>query len=83
MKIICLGFWGYFRRRIHQYEAFLALMTTINTAYSLNTNLSLPLLLSFPVLRIIRLVKLSPTLENFVYKVKDAASALSAYFDLV
>nr|CAB3264197.1 sodium leak channel non-selective protein [Phallusia mammillata] len=70
MKVMCLGFKGYIKRNIYRYEAFLALVTTINTAYSF------PALRSFPVLRIIRLVKLSPTLENFVYKIFGPAKKI-------
>ena len=64
VKIICFGPKGYFRSSINKYEAFLALMTTFNTIYSVHAALR-----SFPVFRIIRLVKLSPTLESFLYKV--------------
>ncbi|XP_076808944.1 sodium leak channel NALCN-like isoform X2 [Clavelina lepadiformis] len=70
MKIICLGIPGYFKRNINKYEVFLALMTTINTAYSF------PALRSIPVFRVIRLVKLSPTLENFVYKIFGPAKKI-------
>lgn len=64
MKICCMGLRGYFMRSTYRYEAFLALVTTINTIQSV------ALLRSVSVLRIIRLVKLSPTLEGFVYKVQ-------------
>uniref|UniRef100_H2ZGK0 Ion transport domain-containing protein n=1 Tax=Ciona savignyi TaxID=51511 RepID=H2ZGK0_CIOSA len=63
IKVITLGPRGYIKRNIYKYEAFLALVTTFNTACSYDV------LRSFPVLRIIRLVKLSPTLENFLFKI--------------
>nr|XP_009858187.2 sodium leak channel non-selective protein [Ciona intestinalis] len=70
IKVITLGPRGYFKRNIYKYEAFLALVTTFNTACSYDV------IRSVPVLRIIRLVKLSPTLENFLYKIFGPAKKI-------
>nr|XP_039260022.1 sodium leak channel non-selective protein-like isoform X1 [Styela clava] len=72
MKICCMGIVGYIMTSTCRYEAFLALGTTVNTIFNF------PFLNSFPVLRIIRLVKLSPTLEGFVYKILGPAKKIGA-----
>ena len=66
MKLLCFGVNEYFKRNMLKYELFLACATTVGTAFTDDIQLR-----SVPVLRIIRLIKLSPTLENFVYKVGD------------
>uniref|UniRef100_T1INA8 Ion transport domain-containing protein n=1 Tax=Strigamia maritima TaxID=126957 RepID=T1INA8_STRMM len=64
-KIWCLGFQNYFKRSLHKMELFLAVGTT--------AHLIPPLYLSaftyFQVLRVVRLIKASPMLEDFVYKI--------------
>lgn len=64
-KVFCLGFRGYFKHSIHKFELLLAIGTTIHI---------LPIFyLSgftyFQVLRVVRLIKASPILEGFVYKI--------------
>ncbi|XP_048514061.1 sodium leak channel NALCN isoform X5 [Athalia rosae] len=64
-KIWCLGFRGYYKHSIHKFELLLAVGTTLHV---------IPLFyLSgftyFQVLRVFRLIKASPMLEDFVYKI--------------
>ncbi|XP_014674294.1 PREDICTED: sodium leak channel non-selective protein-like [Priapulus caudatus] len=64
-KIWCLGFKGYFRRSLHKFELLLAISTTFHVLPSLyHTQLTY-----FQVLRVVRLIKASPMLEEFVYKI--------------
>ncbi|XP_077983388.1 sodium leak channel NALCN-like [Glandiceps talaboti] len=64
-KIWCLGFHGYIRRSLHKYELLLAVGTSLHIIPGLyHTELTY-----FQVLRCTRLIKGSPTLEDFVYKV--------------
>lgn len=65
LKIWCLGFRGYYKRSIHKYELFLAIGNTIHII----PGLYFSELAFFQVLRIVRLIKASPLLEDFVYKV--------------
>ncbi|KAG8230126.1 hypothetical protein J437_LFUL010618, partial [Ladona fulva] len=64
-KIWCLGFRGYFRQSIHKFELLLAIGTTLHIIPALY----LSGLTYFQVLRIVRLIKASPMLEDFVYKI--------------
>ncbi|XP_063985315.1 sodium leak channel NALCN isoform X1 [Diachasmimorpha longicaudata] len=64
-KIWCLGFRSYYKHSIHKFELLLAIGTTIHilpfcymTAFTY-----------FQVLRVVRLIKASPMLEGFVYKI--------------
>ncbi|XP_032668813.1 sodium leak channel non-selective protein-like [Odontomachus brunneus] len=64
-KIWCLGFRSYFKHSIHKFELLLAVGTTIHI---------LPFcylsgFTYFQVLRVVRLIKASPMLEDFVYKI--------------
>lgn len=64
-KIFCLGWRGYYKHSIHKFELLLAIGTTIHVTP--------PFYLSaftyFQVLRVVRLIKASPILEGFVYKI--------------
>ncbi|XP_022255222.1 sodium leak channel non-selective protein-like [Limulus polyphemus] len=64
-KIWCLGFQGYYRRSLHKFEFLLAIGTTLHIMPSL----FMSELAYFQVLRIVRLIKASPMLEDFVYKI--------------
>lgn len=63
-KIACLGFSCYLTRTSHRFELFLAIGCTIHIIPSL----FMTELADFPVLRVIRLIKASPVLEDFAYK---------------
>lgn len=64
-KIYCLGWKGYFKHSIHKFELLLA----IGTSLHLIPGLYLSVFTYFQVLRIVRLIKASPILEGFVYKI--------------
>ncbi|XP_063242181.1 sodium leak channel NALCN isoform X2 [Bacillus rossius redtenbacheri] len=64
-KIWCLGFRGYYKHSIHKFELLLAVGTTLHIFPALY----LSGLTYFQVLRIVRLIKASPILEDFVYKI--------------
>lgn len=64
-KIWCLGFCGYYRHSIHKFELLLAIGTTLHIIPALY----LSGLTYFQVLRVVRLIKASPMLEDFVYKI--------------
>lgn len=63
-KIACLGFHCYWIRTSHRFEFFLALGCTIHIIPSF----FMTELADFQVLRVIRLIKASPVLEDFAYK---------------
>lgn len=66
LKVWCYGYRSYIRRSLHKLELLLALGSTIHiipVCY-----MSAPLVY-FQVLRIVRLIKASPVLEDFVYKI--------------
>lgn len=64
-KVFCLGFKGYIHRSIHKFEFILALGTTLRLVPSLyQTEFTY-----FQVVRIVRLIKSSPLLEDFTNKV--------------
>ncbi|EGI66812.1 Sodium leak channel non-selective protein [Acromyrmex echinatior] len=64
-KIWCLGFRSYFKHSIHKFELLLAIGTTLHII----PFLYLSGFTFFQVLRIVRLIKASPMLEDFVYKI--------------
>nr|CAD7262605.1 unnamed protein product [Timema shepardi] len=64
-KIWCLGFRGYYKHSIHKFELLLAIGTTLHIL----PTLYLSGLTYFQVLRVMRLIKASPMLEDFVYKI--------------
>ncbi|KAJ9587593.1 hypothetical protein L9F63_018975, partial [Diploptera punctata] len=64
-KIWCLGFRGYYKHSIHKFELLLAIGTTLHII----PTLYLSGLTYFQVLRVVRLIKASPMLEDFVYKI--------------
>ena len=68
-KIFCLSFNGYIKRTIHKMELLLAVTSTIHVLPIPGMFLSFPFSF-FMVLRILRLIKASPMLEAFVYKVR-------------
>ena len=64
-KIFCLGLKSYIKRSIYKFEFILAMGTTLRLVPQLyQTELTY-----FQVLRIVRLIKSSPLLENFVNKI--------------
>ncbi|XP_022100553.1 sodium leak channel non-selective protein-like isoform X1 [Acanthaster planci] len=64
-KIWCLGFFGYIKRSLHKFELCLALGTTLHLFDKLyHTQFTY-----FQVVRCVRLIKLSPTLEDFSRKI--------------
>ncbi|XP_062711996.1 sodium leak channel NALCN isoform X2 [Aedes albopictus] len=64
-KIYCLGWRGYFKHSIHKFELLLA----IGTSLHIIPGLYLSGFTYFQVLRVVRLIKASPMLEGFVYKI--------------
>ncbi|XP_076258315.1 sodium leak channel non-selective protein na isoform X4 [Rhynchophorus ferrugineus] len=65
LKIWCLGWRGYWKHSIHKFELLCALGTTIHVipgCYMTGFTF-------FQVLRVVRLIKASPLLEDFVYKI--------------
>ncbi|KAI5754978.1 hypothetical protein M8J77_013101 [Diaphorina citri] len=64
-KIWCLGFNGYIQHSYHKFELMLCAMTTLHII----PQLYLSPLTYFQVLRVVRLIKASPMLEDFVYKI--------------
>lgn len=64
-KIYCLGWRGYYKHSIHKFELLLA----IGTSLHIIPGLYLSGLTFFQVLRVVRLIKASPMLEGFVYKI--------------
>ncbi|XP_061707106.1 sodium leak channel NALCN isoform X1 [Cydia pomonella] len=65
IKIWCLGWKGYFKHSVHKFELLLAIGTTIHII----PQLYMSGFTYFQVLRIVRLIKASPLLEGFVYKI--------------
>ncbi|XP_028179224.1 sodium leak channel non-selective protein [Ostrinia furnacalis] len=65
IKIWCLGLKGYFKHSVHKFELLLAIGTTIHII----PQLYMSVFTYFQVLRIVRLIKASPLLEGFVYKI--------------
>ncbi|KAK7489326.1 hypothetical protein BaRGS_00019434, partial [Batillaria attramentaria] len=64
-KIWCLGLKGYMRRSLHVFEMVLCVGTTLH----LVPRLYRTLLTYFQVMRLMRLIKASPMLEGFCYKI--------------
>lgn len=64
-KIYCLGWRGYYKHSIHKFELILVIGTTLHII----PGLYLSGFTYFQVLRIVRLIKASPMLEGFVYKI--------------
>ncbi|XP_063967111.1 sodium leak channel NALCN-like isoform X1 [Lytechinus pictus] len=66
-KVWCLGFRGYFKRSLHKFELCLAIGNSIRIMYP--DRLYSSQLAYFQVMRCFRLIKLSPTLEDFSRKI--------------
>ncbi|XP_026812191.1 sodium leak channel non-selective protein [Rhopalosiphum maidis] len=64
-KMVLLGFKEYFKHSYHKFELMLAVGTTLH----IFPQFYLSGLTYFQVLRIVRLIKASPMLEDFVYKI--------------
>nr|CAH7755460.1 unnamed protein product [Callosobruchus chinensis] len=64
-KIWCLGWRGYWKHSIHKFELLLAIGTTIHII----PGFYMTGFTYFQVLRVVRLIKASPLLEDFVYKI--------------
>ncbi|KAJ3664869.1 hypothetical protein Zmor_000408 [Zophobas morio] len=64
-KIWCLGWRGYWKHSIHKFELLLVVGTTIHIL----PGLYMSVFTYFQVLRVVRLIKASPLLEDFVYKI--------------
>uniref|UniRef100_A0A182QL89 Sodium leak channel NALCN n=1 Tax=Anopheles farauti TaxID=69004 RepID=A0A182QL89_9DIPT len=64
-KIYCLGWRSYFKHSIHKFELLLAIGTTLHVIPALYMSG----FTYFQVLRVVRLIKASPMLEGFVYKI--------------
>ncbi|XP_057708346.1 sodium leak channel non-selective protein isoform X2 [Corythoichthys intestinalis] len=65
LKIWCLGFTGYFSSSLHKFELLLVVGTTLH----IYPDLYHSQFTYFQVLRVVRLIKISPALEDFVYKI--------------
>ncbi|KAG5889289.1 hypothetical protein JTB14_007050 [Gonioctena quinquepunctata] len=64
-KIWCLSWRGYWKHSIHKFELLLAVGTTIHII----PGFYMTGFTYFQVLRVVRLIKASPLLEDFVYKI--------------
>ncbi|XP_050511308.1 sodium leak channel NALCN isoform X1 [Diabrotica virgifera virgifera] len=64
-KIWCLAWRGYWKHSIHKFELLLAIGTTIHVI----PGFYMTGFTYFQVLRVVRLIKASPLLEDFVYKI--------------
>ncbi|MBN3307631.1 NALCN protein, partial [Amia calva] len=65
LKIWCLGFTGYISSSLHKFESLLVVGTTLHIYPVLYHSQ----FTYFQVLRVVRLIKISPALEDFVYKI--------------
>ncbi|XP_019385246.1 PREDICTED: sodium leak channel non-selective protein isoform X2 [Crocodylus porosus] len=65
LKICCLGFTGYISSSLHKFELLLVIGTTLH----IYPDLYHSQFTYFQVLRVVRLIKISPALEDFVYKI--------------
>uniref|UniRef100_A0A1A8FDB8 Sodium leak channel NALCN n=2 Tax=Nothobranchius korthausae TaxID=1143690 RepID=A0A1A8FDB8_9TELE len=65
LKIWCLGFYGYISSSLHKFESLLVVGTTLH----IYPDLYHSQFTYFQVLRVVRLIKISPALEDFVYKI--------------
>ncbi|XP_073899137.1 sodium leak channel NALCN isoform X4 [Castor canadensis] len=65
LKIWCLGFTGYISSSLHKFELLLVIGTTLHVYPDLYHSQ----FTYFQVLRVVRLIKISPALEDFVYKI--------------
>nr|XP_014343626.1 PREDICTED: sodium leak channel non-selective protein [Latimeria chalumnae] len=65
LKICCLGFTGYISSSLHKFELLLVVGTTLH----IYPDLYHSQFTYFQVLRVVRLIKISPALEDFVYKI--------------
>ncbi|XP_056321444.1 sodium leak channel non-selective protein isoform X2 [Danio aesculapii] len=65
LKIWCLGFTGYISSSQHKFESLLVVGTTLH----IYPDLYHSQFTYFQVLRVVRLIKISPALEDFVYKI--------------
>uniref|UniRef100_A0A8C1E3Z3 Sodium leak channel NALCN n=1 Tax=Cyprinus carpio carpio TaxID=630221 RepID=A0A8C1E3Z3_CYPCA len=65
LKIWCLGFTGYISSSLHKFESLLVVGTTLH----IYPDLYHSQFTYFQVLRVVRLIKISPALEDFVYKI--------------
>ena len=66
IQIWCYGIRLYVKRSLHKLELVLAIGSTFHIIPGLYMH---PPLVYFQVLRIVRLIKASPVLEDFVYKI--------------
>ncbi|CAD5216869.1 unnamed protein product [Bursaphelenchus okinawaensis] len=66
VKIIAYGFQNFFKRGQHKFELVLCLGSTVNIIPMLYTT---KIFTYFQVFRLIRLIKASPMLEDFLYKI--------------
>ncbi|CAL4058549.1 unnamed protein product, partial [Meganyctiphanes norvegica] len=66
-KIWCLGPHGFLKIAMHKFELMLAIGTTIRILH--REHLFMSPFAAFQVLRVVRLIKASPVLEDFVYKI--------------
>uniref|UniRef100_A0AAY5LCY8 Sodium leak channel NALCN n=1 Tax=Esox lucius TaxID=8010 RepID=A0AAY5LCY8_ESOLU len=65
LKVWCLGFTGYIISSLHKFELLLVVGTTLHIyPYLYHSQFTY-----FQVLRVVRLIKISPALEDFVYKI--------------
>lgn len=65
IKVWCYGFRSFYKRSLHKFELLLAIGTTIHII----PDLFLSMFDYFQVLRVVRLIKASPVLEEFVSKI--------------
>ncbi|XP_013387130.1 sodium leak channel non-selective protein-like, partial [Lingula anatina] len=68
-KVWCLGFRGYLKRSLHKFELMLAVGTSLHVVPGLYESSVAYFLAYFQVLRCVRLIKASPMLEDFCWKI--------------
>lgn len=73
LKMLTYGYKNYLRESIHKFELVLAIGCLVNLVPSINR---FAYFISFKVLRIIRLIRVSPILENFIQRVFGGSKKL-------
>lgn len=73
LKMLTYGYKSYLRESIHKFELVLAIGCLVNLVPSIN---HFAYFISFKVMRIIRLIRVSPILENFIRRVFGGSKKL-------
>lgn len=73
LKIATYGYKTYLRESIHKFELILAIGCLVNLIPTVNR---MAYFISFKVLRIIRLIRVSPLLESFIFRIFGSTKKL-------